>query len=90
MKILVLGAGGVGGYFGARLLQANADVTFLVRPERRDRLMREGLRVQSPLGNATLKVHTVSDATFGGPYDLVILASKAYDLESAIGQSARR
>ena len=50
MKILVLGAGGLGGYFGGRLAQGGADVTFLVRPKRREQLEREGLVIESPSG----------------------------------------
>ena len=84
MRILVLGAGGIGGYFGGRLQQAGADVTFLVRPERA-RLLREGgLRIESPLGDATLDVETVTHDAYAGPHDLVLLSCKAYDLESAI------
>jgi 2-dehydropantoate 2-reductase len=84
MKLLVLGAGGVGGYFGARLVEAQADVTFLVRQARKDKLTKEGLRVLSPRGNAHIRAHLITDATFGGPYDLVLLTCKAYDLDSAM------
>ncbi|MGE5101935.1 MAG: 2-dehydropantoate 2-reductase N-terminal domain-containing protein, partial [Deltaproteobacteria bacterium] len=59
MKMLVLGAGGIGGYFGGRLAQAGVDVTFLVRPRRREQLARDGLRIRSPLGDAELPVKTV-------------------------------
>ena len=59
MKLLVLGAGGVGGYFGGRLAAAGADVTFLVRPARRAQLERDGLRVQSVVGDITMPVQTV-------------------------------
>ena len=60
MKLLVLGAGGIGGYFGGRLAEAGTDVTFLVRPKRRDQLARDGLRIQSPVGDSTLQVNTFS------------------------------
>jgi len=50
MKLLVLGAGAIGGYFGGRLAESGADVTFLVRPKRRDQLQKDGLRVESKLG----------------------------------------
>ncbi|MFO1079903.1 MAG: 2-dehydropantoate 2-reductase [Reyranellaceae bacterium] len=84
MKILILGAGALGGYFGARLQQSGADVTFLVRPARQQALQRDGLVVKSPKGDATLAVKTVLSGSEGGPYDIVLLTCKAYDLESAI------
>ena len=65
MKILVLGAGGIGGYFGGRLAQAGADVTFLVRPKRREQLERDGLVVESPLGNMKMPVKTVVAEALG-------------------------
>ncbi|MBS1819315.1 MAG: ketopantoate reductase family protein [Acidobacteria bacterium] len=83
-KILVLGAGGVGGYFGGRLVQAGADVTFLVRPGRQQQITRDGLRIDSPLGSVTLPVKTVLADAVGGPYDVVLLTCKAYDLESSM------
>lgn len=83
-KILVLGAGGVGGYFGGRLVESGADVTFLVRPRRREQILRDGLRIESPLGNATLPVKTVLAEELGAGFDVVILTCKAYDLESSM------
>ena len=59
MKMLVLGAGAIGGYFGGRLAQAGSDITFLVRPKRREQLARDGLRIQSPVGDLTLPVRSV-------------------------------
>ncbi|HUR34991.1 MAG TPA: ketopantoate reductase family protein [Vicinamibacterales bacterium] len=84
LKILVLGAGGVGGYFGGRLAQAGADVTFLVRPARRSQIVRDGLRVTSPLGDFTIAAQTVVAGELGAHYDLVLLTCKAYDLDSAM------
>lgn len=84
MKILVLGAGGVGGYFGGRLAEAGVDVTFLVRPKRREQIEREGLVIESPLGDARILAKTV---VLGEPldgFDLVVLTCKAYDLDSSI------
>jgi 2-dehydropantoate 2-reductase len=60
MRILVLGAGGTGGYFGGRLAQAGVDVTFLVRPARAAQLARDGLVIESPLGDARLDVAAVT------------------------------
>ena len=89
MRILVLGAGGTGGYFGGRLARSGADVTFLVRPPRAAQLQRDGLSIRSPLGDATFPVaHVVADAlpalAAATPFDLVVLSCKAYDLESAV------
>lgn len=84
MRVLILGAGGIGGYLGARLLQAGADVTFLVRPARQALLRAQGLRLESPLGNATLDVQTETAETVRPDYELVILTCKAYDLATAI------
>jgi len=89
MRILVLGAGGTGGYFGGRLAQAGVDVTFLVRPARAAQLDSEGLVIRSPLGDATFPVaHVTADAlpalAAEQPFDLVILSCKAYDLDSSI------
>lgn len=83
MRILVLGAGGVGGYFGGRLAAAGVDVRFLVRPARAQTLAEHGLVITSPLGNLRLPVHTLTQAS--EPVDAVLLTCKAYDLEAAIG-----
>jgi len=84
MKTLVLGAGGVGGYFGGRLAQSGEDVTFLVRPARREQLRRDGLRITSSLGELTMPVQTVIADELAPHFDLVILTCKAYDLESSM------
>lgn len=89
MRILVLGAGGTGGYFGGRLAQAGVDVTFLVRPARAAQLAQDGLVIRSPLGDAAFPVqHVTADGLAAlaaeKPFDLVILSCKAYDLESSI------
>ena len=84
MKILILGAGAVGGYWGARLHQAGIDTTFLLREKRAEKVRKEGLVVKSPRGDAVLPVKVVTKGDDGGPYDVVVLACKAYDLDSAI------
>jgi len=84
MKALILGAGAVGGYWGARLAQAGTDVTFLLREKRAEKVKREGLVVKSPKGDATVPVKVVTKGSEGGPYDIVILACKAYDFDSAM------
>ena len=75
-KILVLGAGALGGYHGARLLEAGAEVTFLVRRKRADQLQEGGLGVQSPLGNVARTVHTITRDQVTPDYDLVLLTCK--------------
>ncbi|MBI1943255.1 MAG: ketopantoate reductase family protein [Betaproteobacteria bacterium] len=84
MKILVLGAGGVGGYFGGRIAQAGADVTFQVRPARAEALARDGLRISSRFGDARLQVKTVTQDRVGPDYAVVLFTAKAYDLANAI------
>ncbi len=84
MRILVLGAGAVGGYFGGRLVQGGADVTFLVRPARAAVLAENGLRVESPVGSFTTPVATVTADQLREPFDLVLLSCKGYDLEDSI------
>jgi 2-dehydropantoate 2-reductase len=84
VKLLVLGAGGIGGYFGGRLAEAGVDTTFLVRPGRRAQLQRDGLRIESPLGNVQLPAATVLAEDLAPDYDVVLLTCKAYDLDSAI------
>ena len=84
MKILILGAGAVGGYWGARLTQAGIDTTFLLREKRAEKVRKNGLVVKSPKGDATVPVKVVTNGGEGGPYDVVVLACKAYDLDSAI------
>ena len=89
MKILVVGAGAIGGYFGARLAAAGRDVTFLVRERRAEQLRRGGLAVTSPLGNVDLPTPALVSAKDLKPiYGLIIVSSKSYDLDSAIGDFA--
>ncbi len=85
MRILVVGAGAIGGYFGGRLLQAGADVTFLVRPKRAAELAGAGLVIKSPLGDVTLKnPPTVQADKLSEKFDVVLLSCKAFDLDDAI------
>jgi len=82
--VLVLGAGAIGGYFGGRLAQAGADLSFLVREKRAAQLQKIGLVVRGPHGDFTQPVRTVLASELGAPFDLVLLACKAYDLDAAI------
>ncbi|MBL8379774.1 MAG: 2-dehydropantoate 2-reductase [Burkholderiales bacterium] len=90
MKLLVLGAGATGGYFGGRLAQAaqlgksDIEVDFLVRPRRADALRAQGLKVVSPQGDFTIPVNAVLHTELKPVYDLVLLSCKAWDLESSI------
>jgi 2-dehydropantoate 2-reductase len=83
MRILILGAGGTGGYFGGRLVQSGADVTFLVRPERARRLKENGLVIRSPVGDAEIQVETILAGEAARKFDIVLVTCKAYDLDSA-------
>lgn len=83
MRILFLGAGAIGGYFGGRMVAAGADVTFLVR-ERRAAQLADGLRIKSPVGDATIPVRTMLAGTPADPFDVVVVASKAYGLGGAL------
>jgi len=84
MRILVVGAGAMGGYFGGRLLEAGRDVTFLVRPRRAAQLAKTGLIIRSKFGDALLSAPpTVAAEALHGPFDLILLSCKAYDLKSA-------
>jgi 2-dehydropantoate 2-reductase len=85
MRILVVGAGAIGGYFGGRLLQAGRDVTFLVRPTRAAELARDGLVIKSPSGDVTLKNPPAVQADkLNEKFDVVLLSCKAFDLDDAI------
>jgi 2-dehydropantoate 2-reductase len=85
MRILVVGAGAIGGYFGGRLLQAGRDVTFLVRPRRAAELASAGLVIRSPNGDVTLKDPPAVQADkLAQKFDVVLLSCKAFDLEDAI------
>ncbi len=84
MKILILGAGATGGYFGGRLAASGANVTFLVRPQRAGQLAADGLVIESPVGNLKTPVRTVTSGTLSGRHDVVILSCKAYGLEQSI------
>jgi 2-dehydropantoate 2-reductase len=85
MRILVVGAGAIGGFFGGRMLEAGRDVTFLVRPRRATELADAGLVIKSPNGDATLKnPPTVQADKLTEKFDVVLLSCKAFDLDDAI------
>ncbi|MBK1659901.1 ketopantoate reductase family protein [Paracraurococcus ruber] len=84
MRILVLGAGALGGYFGGRLQQAGAEVAYVVRPRRREQLARDGLMIASPFGDAQMPATTLLAGEVGPGWDVILLTCKAYDLDDAI------
>jgi 2-dehydropantoate 2-reductase len=87
MRILVIGAGAVGGYFGGRLAAAGRDVTFLVRAARAEQLRRTGLRIFDPLGDVTVQPKLLlAEELKARPeaFDLIVVSTKAYSLEAAM------
>ncbi len=88
MKILIVGAGSTGGYFGARLMQAGRDVTFLVRPARAAALRETGLQVLSPLGDFSVTPRLVQAGRIEQPYDVVLVTVKAFGLAGAMADFA--
>lgn len=83
MRILVLGAGAVGGYFGGRLAAAGEDVIFLVR-EGRARQLADGLRIESPHGDATVPVQVIEAGQTAPTPEIIMLACKSYGLSDAM------
>lgn len=84
MRLLVVGAGSVGGYFGGRLAAAGRDVTFLVRPARAARLNADGLQIISPHGNLKLDAKLLTKEHLTAPFDAVLVAVKAYSLSEVL------
>jgi 2-dehydropantoate 2-reductase len=89
MRILVVGAGAVGGYFGGRLQEAGRDVSFLVHNQQAEKLRGHGLRILSPFGDATVRPRLVLAHEIFGEYDLILLCVKAYSLDAAMNDFAR-
>ncbi|HET6518605.1 MAG TPA: 2-dehydropantoate 2-reductase, partial [Geminicoccaceae bacterium] len=84
MRIAVMGTGGVGGYFGARLAAAGGDVAFIARGAHKEAIARDGLRVLSPTGDLHVRpAQVVDDPRAVGPCDVVLFAVKLWDTERA-------
>jgi len=88
MRLLVVGAGSTGGYFGGRLVEAGRDVTFLVRPNRAKQIQAEGLQIVSPHGDVTLKPQLLTADAIKRPFDAVLLTVKAFSLAPALDDLA--
>ena len=84
MKILVLGAGAVGGYFGGRMAEAGMDVTFLVREKRQKKLEKSGLIIKSPKGDFVTSPKLVTIDNVDSIYDVILFTNKAYDLDEIL------
>ena len=84
MKILVLGAGAVGGYFGGRMAEAGMDVTFLVREKRQKKLEKSGLKIRSPKGDFVTSPNLVTINNVDSIYDVILFTNKAYDLDEIL------
>jgi 2-dehydropantoate 2-reductase len=88
MKLLIVGAGATGGYFGARLVEAGRDATFLVRESRAQQLRRDGLLIKSPHGDVSLTPKLLMAAEVREPFDAILVTVKAYALDAAISDFA--
>ena len=84
MRILVLGAGGIGGYFGGRLVEKGEDVVFLVREKRKKQLEENGLKIKSVNGDYSFTPKLITKEDRAEPFDIVLLSPKAYHLKGAI------
>lgn len=84
MRVLVVGAGAVGGYFGAKLAEAGRDVTFLLRKVRAEQVRADGLRVTEGDGEFTVRPAVVTAAELKEPFDVVLLSTKAYQMGQAM------
>ncbi|MBM7094869.1 ketopantoate reductase family protein [Bacillus sp. H-16] len=84
MKLLMVGAGAIGGYFGGRLVEKGEDVTFLVRERRRKQLEETGLHIRSIHGDFQTTPTLIQAGEIAGPFDAVLLSMKAYQLDQAI------
>jgi len=89
MKILIVGAGGIGGFFGAKLIQVGADITFLLREKRQRLIQEQGLTLETPKGSLTIHPYTILASQLEPIYDLIILACKAFDLNDSLQSIAK-
>jgi 2-dehydropantoate 2-reductase len=88
MRILVIGAGALGGYYGGCLIRAGRDVTFMVRSRRAEQLARDGLHIVSPHGDFAVPATSVLAGAIQAPFDLILVGVKSYSLDEAMEQFA--
>jgi 2-dehydropantoate 2-reductase len=88
MRMLIVGAGAIGGFYGAHLANAGREVTFLVRPKRAEQLRQTGLQLKSPKGDISLMPKLVTADRLDGTYDVILVAVKAFSLEAVIADMA--
>ena len=86
MRIAIMGSGGLGGYFGARLAQGGADVHFIARGKHLQAMRSEGLRIAGPEPMHLPRVQATDQPAEVGPVDFVLLGVKLWDTETAIAQ----
>ncbi|HCN72364.1 MAG TPA: 2-dehydropantoate 2-reductase [Pusillimonas sp.] len=84
MKILVVGAGAVGGQFGAYLHESGAEVDFLLRPARKEIIDAQGLTLDLPTGKLQIQPRTLISSELKPVYDLIVVSCKAYSLDSVM------
>ena len=84
MKILVLGVGGIGGFFGSHLHNAGEDITFLVRKQRKTIILNKGIKIKSGFGNISINPKLITKEELNPIYDIILLACKSYNLDEAI------
>ncbi|WP_419393101.1 ketopantoate reductase family protein [Cytobacillus praedii] len=84
MRILVVGAGAIGGYFGGRLMEKGEEVTFLVREKRKQQLDQKGLLIESVHGDLKLEPKTILRGESAEPFDVILVSTKSYQLDGAI------
>ena len=84
MRVLVLGAGAVGGYFGGRMAEAGMDVTFLVREKKKRKLEKKGIVLRSPKGDLSIKPNLITIDKVGSDFDVILFTNKAYDLDEIL------
>ena len=88
MRVLVIGAGALGGYYGGCVVRAGGDVTFLVRGKRAEQLRRDGLQIVSPHGDFAVQPKILLANELKEPFDVVLVGVKAYSLDDAMSQFA--